>query len=71
MKNAPVFLFCPSSPVKQQDVIRTIVSATVVLLVLHSTFAQEKSHDELGKELIDPISSLISVLFQQKPTYAR
>lgn len=41
-----------------------IVVTTVLPLTLHSAFAQEKSDDELVKELANPISSLISVPFQ-------
>jgi hypothetical protein len=41
-----------------------IVATTVVPLLAQSTLAQEKSDDELVKELANPISSLISVPFQ-------
>jgi hypothetical protein len=41
-----------------------IVGTTVVPLAMHSAFAQEKSDEELVKELANPISSLISVPFQ-------
>jgi hypothetical protein len=44
--------------------ITAIVATTIVSLALHSAFAQEKSDDELVKELANPISSLISVPFQ-------
>ena len=37
---------------------------TVVPFAMHSTFAQEKSDEELVKELNNPVSSLISVPFQ-------
>src|SRR4030095_3061221 len=41
-----------------------IVATTVVPLLAQSTLAQEKSDNELVKELANPISSLISVPFQ-------
>jgi hypothetical protein len=41
-----------------------IVATTVVPLLAQSTLAQEKIDDELVKELANPISSLISVPFQ-------
>ena len=44
--------------------ITLIVATTIVSLALASTFAQEKSDEELVKELSNPVASLISVPFQ-------
>src|SRR6195256_6252793 len=44
--------------------ITVIVATTVVPFAMHCTFAQEKSDEELVKELNNPVSSLISVPFQ-------
>jgi hypothetical protein len=41
-----------------------VVATTGMALPLHSTFAQEKSDEELVKELSNPVTSLISVPFQ-------
>jgi hypothetical protein len=63
MKNGCVSLLSPLSPVKSGKVIAAIF-AVIVGAALPSAFAQEKSDDELVKELANPISSLISVPFQ-------
>jgi hypothetical protein len=47
-----------------RQVVTFVVATTSVLLALHSTFAQEKSDEELVKELSNPVASLISVPFQ-------
>jgi hypothetical protein len=44
--------------------ITVIVATTVVPFAMHCTFAQEKSDEELVKELNNPVGSLISVPFQ-------
>jgi anti-sigma-K factor RskA len=44
--------------------ITAIVATTIVSLALNSTFAQEKSDEELVKELSNPVASLISVPFR-------
>lgn len=44
--------------------ITVIVGTTVVAFAMHFTFAQEESDEELVKELNNPVSSLISVPFQ-------
>jgi hypothetical protein len=44
--------------------ITVIVATTVVPFAMHCTFAQEKSDEELVKELNNPVSLLISVPFQ-------
>jgi hypothetical protein len=63
MKNGCVSLLSPLSPVKSGKVIAAIF-AVIVGAALPPAFAQEKSDDELVKELANPISSLISVPFQ-------
>jgi hypothetical protein len=70
MKNGPISIFgaypptlSELSPVKSGKVIASIL-AVIVGAALPSAFAQEKSDDELVKELANPISSLISVPFQ-------
>ena len=44
--------------------ITVIVATTVVPFAMHCTFAQQKSDEELVKELNNPVGSLISVPFQ-------
>jgi hypothetical protein len=63
MKNAWISQFALLSPVKSAKVIASIL-AVIVGAALLPAFAQEKSDDELVKELANPISSLISVPFQ-------
>ena len=63
MKNACMSLFSPLPPVKSGKVI-AVMLAVILGAALPSPFAQEKSDDELVKELANPISSLISVPFQ-------
>ena len=63
MKNACMSLFSPLPPVKSGKVI-AVMLAVILGAALPSAFAQEKSDDELVKELANPISSLISVPFQ-------
>src|SRR4030095_12872953 len=62
MKNGCVSLLSPLSPVKSGKVIAAIFA--VIVGAALPAFAQEKSDDELVKELANPISSLISVPFQ-------
>jgi hypothetical protein len=59
MKNGWISQFSPWSPVKSGKIV-TIFA----LLALPSAFAQEKSDDELVKELSNPVASLISIPWQ-------